>query len=115
MTSIAEQSPSFEPGCWLQTRDWGISLGEAIIKLAIEHGWLPFDLGYNIHDLEVDTAKYDDEGIHYHDCWNDAEQFLANLAPEGYWIGSNENGDFGMWEVEQDLPIPEVYWDGTAS
>ena len=81
-----------DEGCWFDCAR-GIYIGEAVIDEAISRG---FEL---TEGREVDATV---EGEFYHETWDDAECFLDSLAPEGYWVGSTENGDFGMWRIEEE-------------
>lgn len=79
-------------GCWFDCAR-GIYIGEAVIKEAFAWGW---------KDEEGREIDYTVDGEFYHEATDAATDFLNTLAPEGFWIGSNENGDFGMWEIEED-------------
>ena len=34
----------------------------------------------------------------YSEAWDCAEEHMQALTPDGYWFGSTENGDWGLWE-----------------
>lgn len=74
-------------GCWVDNHN-GVYIGQRVMEIAKEHGW----------DGEVLTPQHE----HYCDAWIDAESFLSDKAPPGYYIGSNECGDFGMWKINEE-------------
>lgn len=82
-------------GCWFDNNR-GIYLGAAIIRAAVDRGFL----------LEPDLTAFSDVDLKDHDyyleVWEEAENFLNELAPEGYWFGCNESGDVGVWEDNND-------------
>lgn len=86
-----------DAGCWFDSHR-GVYIGQAVIALAIERGWQQW--GEGRAEKSCGGLTPDDE--EYYDAWLAAEDYLASLAPSGYWIGGNENGDFGMWEIEEE-------------
>jgi hypothetical protein len=42
------------------------------------------------------------DSSNYFDIFEDAEAWFNNLAPEGFYFGTNEGGDWGLWKVECD-------------
>lgn len=77
-----------DEGCWVDCH-LGIYIGEQVIHGAKEQGFNP-----GVPMPEDGWASHE----HYTELWQEAEDYLNQFAPNGYWIGSNENGDFGMWE-----------------
>lgn len=51
--------------------------------------------------------KLTPDGDYYRDAGSSAEEYLDSLVPEGFWVGSNENGDFGMWVKAKTANMPE--------
>jgi len=86
---VASKITANMAGCWFDSAS-GIYTGEAVIDEAIARGFDP-----QTECPEAGWADYE----YYHELWTEAEEFLGSLAPDGYCIGSNENGDFGMWAV----------------
>jgi len=84
-------------GCWFDGAR-GIYIGEAVIKEALAAGWSAE--GYTEEEFKVHGEGVDPEAYQW--ATDAAEEFLASLAPDGFWIGSNENGDFGMWQIEAE-------------
>lgn len=72
-------------GCWLDSAR-GIYIGETIQEIATQYGWIGQPLDVN------------DE--FYFDAICEAEEYLNGLAPEGYFFGTNESGDWGLWEIQ---------------
>ncbi len=87
-------SPS-EAGCWFDCAR-GIYIGEAVIDAAVHYGFE--------YELETNTAETNiTEHEHYHEIWDEAEAYLNELAPEGYYFGSTQDGgDWGLWPIEED-------------
>lgn len=88
---MSEQSsksiPPDEAGCWLDCAR-GIYIGEEIQTTAASYGWTD-------EPASVDSDEY-------HDATQEAEDYMNTLAPEGYYFGSTENGDWGLWEITED-------------
>lgn len=82
----------------------GVYMSEKIQNFAIECGWT----GY--YKDEETIIKYNNltfqqiEDGDYENAYDDAEEFLNdNIAPEGYYFGSNEDtGNYGFWKTEND-------------
>jgi hypothetical protein len=83
-----------ETGCIFDNHR-GIYMGQAIIELAKENGFI-------LQCPEDGTP----EGEFYCEAWIDAEDYLNdNLAEEGFAFGASEQGDFmymsiSWWEDE---------------
>jgi hypothetical protein len=77
---------TFEPGVYFDSNR-GIHMGKMIQEMAVEHGW------------EGEPVNLDDE--FYWEATQEAEDFLNELAPEGYYFGPSEQGDWGLWEIEE--------------
>lgn len=82
--------PELEIGCHFDSHR-GIYQGEAVIELALEYG---FEVE------EDDEENCHPSGEFYCELWEEAENFLDDFAPHGYYFGQNENGDSGVWSVE---------------
>jgi len=82
-----------DQGCYFDSAR-GRYIGEAVIEFAESIGF-----AYELEDnRETQIAEHE----HYHEIWDEAETFLNNLAPEGYYFGSSEAGDWGLWKVVDD-------------
>ena len=79
-------------GCWFDGGR-GIYIGLRVIEAAQDRGW---DNG------EYREGDFHTESEFYLEAWGAATDFLNSLAPEGFWLGCNESGDFGMWECEEE-------------
>ena len=79
----------FETGCYFDSAR-GIYIGQAVIELAESLGMSPEEERTPEHEF-------------YCEAWEDAENWLNRFHSDNnhYW-GSNENGDFGYWEIETD-------------
>jgi len=72
----------------------GIFQGEAVIALAVQNG-------FKVLPISVDDMKA--AGPYHMGLWDDAENFMNNTYPkDGYFWGNNENGDWGLWPLEDD-------------
>lgn len=38
----------------------------------------------------------------YTEYWIEAEEFINQFIRDGFYFGSTENGDVGIWEIEED-------------
>ena len=70
----------------------GRYIGEDVIEMAEDRGFV--------------VAKEDEENRHpdgefYSELWEEAEEYLNEMTKEGFYFGSNENGDWGLWEEEE--------------
>ena len=83
-TLSSEKYTAADAGCWFDCVR-GRYLGVAVQETAVLNGWE----GPLINDV-------------YHEWYNEAgdcaEEHMQALAPDGYWFGSTENGDWGLWE-----------------
>jgi len=82
-------------GCWFDSHR-GQYIGEAVQGEALAWGWEGFD-----ECGEVVTVESTESGSEsYFWAWEEAEAFLSDLAPEGFWIGNDPDGaGFGMWPI----------------
>ena len=88
---IPNPKPMFKPGCYFDSAR-GQYIGIEVIRLAEAYG---MQLSDN-DDKQVDVyAEF------YHELWDEAENYLQQFAPEGYYFGS-PNGDWGLWEAEKE-------------
>lgn len=83
-----------------------------IVALAMEHG---FDSGLPIEEVKEAFSYSTEDGVMDGDDWleivADAEAFLMGFAPENHWVGYDDNGDFGVWELEKEEepePLPTL-------
>ena len=63
-----------------------------IIKLALANG-----LKGSIFEGDMFTDEEMLSHADLHEEVVDAENYLSGLLPDGYWFGSTENGDWGIW------------------
>lgn len=76
-------------GCWLDSAR-GIYIGQSVQEYAKEMGW---------------TGQYEDiDSEFFSEAWNEAEQYLNSLPdlPADVYFGSNENGDWGLWNDDEN-------------
>lgn len=98
-----------DAGCWYDSHR-GVYIGLEVMRAAAERGWAAY----------ADALESDDPTHYEYFCegWESAEDFLNSMAPDGYWFGSNENGDCGLWLIESAddddpaEPEPDEEWDG---
>lgn len=76
-----------QQGCWLDSCR-GIYLGEAVQDIAESYGW--------------QGERLDVSSEFYHEAIDEAEGFLQQFAPEGFYFGSNKNGDWGLWRSDDN-------------
>ena len=83
----------FKVGSWIKNDDECI--GERIQEIAAEHG----RMHTIIRQSHIEHSNYNKYVVQaYYNGWIRAEEFMAKLAPKGWWIGT-KNGKFGMWEA----------------
>jgi hypothetical protein len=83
----------------------GIYIGQAVMELAVERGYKGRTKRYYRDTGKYETIRPYDESQDpedYHYWWTCAEEYLQKLVPDGYWIGASEQGDYGMWKVEEE-------------
>jgi hypothetical protein len=80
-------------GCWLDGAR-GIYIGDAIQKIAQEYGWTGEMV--RVNDVEYQGACYNWGAI------DEAEEYMQNLAPDGFAFGMSEQGDWGLWQIEEN-------------
>lgn len=89
-------------GCWLDSAR-GQYIGEEVQKIAIKAGFKMDFVSCNCDETCPCGGKDESHGEWYSGAWDDAEEYLnENVAPEGTLFYSNENGDWGLWETEED-------------
>lgn len=81
-------------GCWLDNCR-GVYMGEAIISEAITHGFK--------YEMDGPLCRYSDREDYMH-LWHEADTFMDQFAAPGFWFGSNDNGDWGLWPCEDNEP-----------
>jgi len=88
MATATSNMPELEPGLYYDCAR-GRYIGEAVQQLAQEYGW---------------TAEYcDSDGEFYYDAWDDAERFLQDFAPDGFYCGTHDDdGSWGVWRIADD-------------
>ena len=69
----------------------GVYIGEAVQELAASHGWT--GVRHEPDDVRPDSYWW---------AWDEAEEYLNDLADNSVYFGSNEGGDWGLWAVEDD-------------
>ena len=86
-----------EAGCWVDNIH-GYYMGEQIQLYAAAQGWRyspQIEVVY-VRDDNPDMETYDDAVV-------EAEEYMADLAPEGYSFGYSEGfGDWGLWHTHGD-------------
>lgn len=99
-------SPS-DAGCWLDSaRGW--TTYPAIIDIACGTYWFELPEDVKTAWASFATDQHDDwlefwrDRDDMHDVCDMAESYLNTLAPEGYYFGTSEQGDWGLWAIEGD-------------
>jgi hypothetical protein len=77
-------------GTWVEGGD-AETIGNNVQQYAKKFGW----------DGAIRSS--DEDG--FYDAVQEAEDFLNTKAPAGFFFGTNENGDWGLWEGEVALPL----------
>jgi len=92
-TKLNQTEAKAYTGCWLDGHK-GQYIGEDIIIEAEGFGFkVPAEYQ---KDRKV-------EGEWHWELVDLAESWLnEHVAPEGWWFGTNESGDWGLWRVEED-------------
>jgi hypothetical protein len=87
-----------DAGCWVDSA-WGHDeMFKRILKIAEYFGY---------KDTTTEEEKYSDYWLEIQDSiWDECEEFLNFLAPDGFYFGSSEQGDWGLWPIE-DYEEPE--------
>jgi len=93
----------FPEGCWLDSARGWADIGEQIQSIAMEYGWKGMD------GTEV-IIPSDEEGDEFQYAVDEAEDYLNSLPniPDGFYFGGNDNGDWGLWQMEEG-------WDKSES
>lgn len=101
MTQTRHKFTEADAGCWLDSA-LGIYQGEEIQQIAIDSG-MNADV-IPTHHIEIIVDRFcaadhteKDHDTFYHEATQNAEDYLNTLAPQDYYFGSNESGDWGMW------------------
>ena len=84
-----------EAGPWFDGSR-GIYLPGMVITEAITHG------ATNLEDFRSLSPEEMLARDDYYEAMDDAETYMNTLAPPGYWFGSSEQGDWGLWEMDQE-------------
>ncbi len=94
-------------GCYADSAR-GIYIGQdVVIPMAEKYGFVKelCDCTYchshrlgNVYGVEWEISRCE----WYNEIWDEAENFLTSLCEDGLYFGGNENGDFGLWEVENE-------------
>lgn len=101
--TVREAEASF--GCWLDSAR-GVYIGEEVQKFAQDCGWedelIPCD-HQRCDGLSPDNQHEEIEhGDFYPEAAVDAEDWLNGvIAPEGYFFGHDESGDWGLWPTDE--------------
>ena len=86
-----------DTGCYFDSAR-GIYIGQAVIEMAVEHGMK--DDPCNCESCKANGIDSDCE--FYHERWDEAEEFLNTLTSDDVYFGGNDNGDWGLWEIEEN-------------
>ena len=87
-------------GCWIDCAE-GTYVGQRIIGIAKQYGFKikPEDEKY----VTFSEALLQDDGAEQHQWLADeAEEYMQELAPEGFYFGSSDQGDWGLWELNDE-------------
>jgi len=90
-----------DAGTWIESGD--SEMGWKVQQIAKKYGW-PGDI----------VGEDDPDNSLFLDAIEDAEQYLQSVAPENYHIGNNNDGAWGMFEMDvqpEELPTPEMMPD----
>lgn len=90
-----QQLSEDDAGPWIDSSR-GIYMGVEIQKIAQERGWE----GAQVLDPKDEV---------YFDASHDAEDYLQSIAPDGYYFGTSEQGDWGLWRFEEEEGEPEAF------
>ena len=104
MTKVSFSNPpathkdwQIEPGCYVDSAR-GIYAIDRIIEIAEGYGFQVND-DDPANPLPESLADYEFAG----ELEDEADDYLnTRFAIEGYFWGRNENGDWGLWEVEEN-------------
>lgn len=96
-------------GCWLDGGNGFINNSLDVIDIAQTYGFeFPPDYSEEEKNAVISRTAWDEWEEEDGDsellmfAVESAENFLAELAPRGYWVGWRD-GDFGMWEEEDEV------------
>ena len=96
---------ALDAGCWFDSHR-GQYIGEAVQDEADDRGWSGW-----FTPCEHDPGMYmscsehsgDFHGVCYDEATQEAEDYLNDMAPEGFYFGSNpDSGDWGLWAIDED-------------
>ena len=86
-----------DAGPWFESAH-GVMIGGEIQKLAEQHGW-------------TGPTVLDTEDEQYFSQSKEAEDFMQQLAPGGYYFGMSDEGDWGLWKLtpegESEVAAPK--------
>jgi hypothetical protein len=80
---------------------------DVAIPIAKAYGFDPYPtpcdcdycgVNHNSPNYDIFRCEY------YHEIWDEAETFLNNRTEDGWWWGSTENGDWGLWIADEEEP-----------
>jgi hypothetical protein len=90
----------YEPGCYGDSAR-GIYLGEHVQAIAESEGWKGPAIPCH-HDEDCPCGDKDCHPDIYHEAWTEAEEYMnEHCGVEGYYWGTNDNSDFGLWKCEE--------------
>lgn len=93
MDKTTQDKPTLETGCYFDSNR-GQYQGEEVINLAHDYG---MKISADDSDNCYTTGEF------YHELWEEAEQYLNDFIPEGYYFGQNEfSCDAGVWKIEEE-------------
>ncbi len=89
-----------DAGCWVDNCR-GIYMGDAIIEIAIDHGW-----GCDVEGAEGDhwqpSPTWSDHE-HYHELTDEAEEFMQQFAEGGFTFCFGEDSmDWGLYPIDEE-------------
>lgn len=88
-------------GCWFDGAR-GIYIGDCVIREAIAHGW-QCDVPPCADPKPWAPTPTWEEHEHYHELWDEAEEYMQQFADEHHYFGTSDwGGDWGLWECEQE-------------
>jgi hypothetical protein len=106
MTTVkAKNGKMLGVGCWYDSAHSASFIGSRVQEEAREAGW----------QGKVERTRSEN----FFFAWDEAEDYLNdNIAPEFYYFGSNDNGDWGLWQMNCEDSgynhdwIPNVHSNG---
>lgn len=82
--------------CCIFDGNRGIYITPAVIKLAMSYGFTDDDIKPEMSDTDILNYEFSNE------VEDEAESYLNEHMPQGYYVGRFEAGDWGIFKCEQD-------------